>query len=150
MCVWELPLFRHDLRMCVSLESRYGMCDLSMFLDFLIVFVVFDVFEECMVEVSETQAIFWFSVFSCLFFRDWITLPRADRDLLMYFASVILFMSFSPSIFSLPARSTKVNCESNIWPSLLFLSFKFCYPYMLPPINEAISAGISSLEYILT
>ena len=77
-------------------------------------------------------------------------MPRADNDLLMYLASVILLMSCSASIFSLPAKSTKVNWLSGIYDdSLTFLVF--CWLYLLAEYElYRLWASKFSLEYNLT
>lgn len=44
-----------------------------------------------------------------------MTFPNADKLLLMYFASSILSVVFSPSLnLSLPARSTNENLEITV------------------------------------
>jgi len=53
-----------------------------------------------------------------------MTLPRADKLLLMNFASSILSKVFSPSLsLSLPAKSTKVNFDMTVDCYSLFYWF---------------------------
>ena len=64
-----------------------------------------------------------------------MTFPRADSDLFMYLASLILFTSCSPRTFSLPARSINVNWDMNLILSISTdFNAKLIYPYLLPPI----------------
>jgi len=120
--VIESPLFRQPFMMCVSFVSLYGMWwpDLADAFDAVDLWVTIDTLGSSP---------------SCLFFRAYTTFPNAERDLLMYFASLIRFWSCSPTSFSLPARSTNVNRDISLSLSRsTALIAILTWPYLLPPI----------------
>lgn len=62
--------------------------------------------------IDPLNVIFILSCFDYEFFKAYITLPKAESDLFIYFASSILSAVFSPSLsLSLPAKSTKLNLD---------------------------------------
>ena len=71
------------------------------------------------------------------FLRAAITLPSADRDLLMCFASSCCCLLLSPSSFSEPARSTKMKLLTRLLSdSICFYIPWFFWLYALPTASK--------------
>ena len=109
-CIRELPSLKQVFRRCVSLQSRYGICTI------LLPWKASPLPPGANCPLLEFFLFLkWLTfAFYCLILSAWITVPSAESDLLICFASASRVSSTSLSSFSLPARSTKVNCETRL------------------------------------